>query len=278
MDIRIEADKCLRCGRCATVCPSGVYAHSKGQMPDVANPGICIACGHCVDVCTGEAIRHEGFPPGTVHEVRCDLLPTPQSLMELIHSRRSNRTLTDRPIPEEALRDIVEAAHYAPTSENSRRVEVRVITDSGKLQAIEDATMHLFLSLANVLLCPIVRPLTKLLLPDLYVQAPGLARFERLWRAGHRPCLCDAGTLLVFHAPRGFRFGWQDCNLAYQNASLMAEAHGVSQVYMGLIQTGLDFMPAKKGARLLGIPKGHKAYALMALGIPAFRYPRYATR
>ncbi len=278
MTIQINNELCKRCHRCIAVCPCEVYEGEKGSVPTIAKAGACISCGHCVDVCTGSAIRHESFPEGSIHEVRTSLLPTPESLMELIKSRRSNRTITERAIPEEALRDIVEAARYAPTSENSRKVEVRLISSEDELQAIEDATMNFFLSLARVLLSPLLRPLSKFLLPNLYAQAPALFMLQRHWLRGERPCLCNAKAVLVFHAPRGFDFGYQDCNLAYQNSSLMAEAHGVTQVYLGFIQMGLKFMSAKKGGRLLGIPCDHRAYALMGLGMPAFRYPRYTER
>ena len=60
--------------------------------------------------------------------------------------------------------------------------------------------------------------------------------------------------------------------MAYQNASLMAESMGISQIYMGFVLTAIR--QAKKGAfaRLLGIDG--EVFALMGLGMPAFRYPR----
>ncbi len=278
MNIQINLELCKRCHRCVTVCPSEVYEGEKGSIPVPTKANACISCGHCVDVCTGNAIRHAAFPEETIHEVKSDLLPSPASLLELMRSRRSNRTITSRPIPEEALSDIVEAARYAPTSANSRKVEVHLITDDKALQAIEDATMNFFLKLAKVLLSAPLRPISRLLMPDLYAQAPALRMLQRHWLEGERPCLRNAKAVIVFHAPKNFDFGWQDCNLAYQNSSLMAEAHGVSQIYLGFVQAGLKFMSAKKSSYLLGIPKGHYAFALMALGMPAFRYPRYTER
>ncbi|MCD8291163.1 MAG: nitroreductase, partial [Prevotella sp.] len=62
------------------------------------------------------------------------------------------------------------------------------------------------------------------------------------------------------------------------NASLMAQAHGVSQIYMGLIQTACKLIRAKRVTRLFQLPPRHKPYALMAIGMPAFRYPRYTER
>lgn len=275
--IDIDTDTCKRCGRCAQVCPSAVYTQQKGEVPVVRKAENCIGCGHCVDVCQAEALQHSTFGPGKIHRVRRELFPSPESLMELMKSRRSNRSITDKPIPAQALADIIEAANTAPTAENSRQVVVSLL-EGEQIQAVEDATMRFYLRLAKVLMSKPVRPLTRLLLRDLYNEAAELYRFERKWKQGLRPCTCNARTLLVISAPGKYDFGWQDCNLAYQNASLMAEAHGVTQIYMGLVQMAIKFMWQKKAERLLHLPSGHKPFAIMALGMPAFYYTKYTDK
>lgn len=277
--ISIDQDRCSRCGRCARVCPSVVFGVGENDKTvSVLRPSSCIQCGHCVDVCTTDALSHGAFPQEKIHRIDQDLLPTADSLMELLRSRRSNRTITDKPIPASVLTDMLEAARYAPTAENSRLVKVTVLDQSEDLQAVEDKVMRFFLLMARLLMNPVVRPFTKVLLPDLYAEAPELMRFEKRWKAGEKPCLCNATALLVFSAPAGYDFGWQDCNLSYQNASLMGQAHGVSQVYMGLVQTALKYMGKGSVARLLKLPCGHRPYALMAVGMPAFQYPKYTER
>lgn len=276
-EITISADSCKQCGRCARVCPAAVYTFNKGEVPLVVKSHHCIQCGHCVDVCETGALQHADFPATSIHRVQKELIPSPKSLMELMKSRRSNRTITDKPIPTEALSDIIEAAYVAPTSENSRKVVITLL-EGKDIQEVEDATMRFFLRLASVLMSKPIRPLTKLFLRDLYNEAPELYRFERKWREGKRPCTCNAKALLVISAPKKYDFGWQDCNMAYQNASLMAEAHGVSQVYMGLVQMAFKFISQRKTEQLLHLPAKHKPFALMALGMPAFHYPNYSDK
>ena len=172
----------------------------------------------------------------------------------------------------------MEAARYAPTAENSRRVRLHLVTDPDALQEVEAAVMKYFMRLARILLCPPVKFLLQPFLKDLYREAPGLLAMNEAFRQGKRPATCQASALLVITAPRNYAFGYQDCNLAYQNASLMAESLGVTQIYMGFVQTAFQMMGVRRTARLLGLPSRQKVFAIMALGIPAFRYRKYTER
>lgn len=276
--IRINNDLCIRCGKCQRVCPAFIPDIQRDSLPALHHTDDCIGCGHCVDVCPSGAFVHTDFPQDKVRTVRRDLLPSPESLMELMRSRRSNRTITSTPIPPQSLDMILEAARYAPTAENSRQVHLHLITDDAALQGVEASVMGMFMRLARVMLFPPIRMIMKPLLRDLYDRVPALMAMDRQFRSGRRPSICDATALLVISAPKGYDFGFQDCNLAYQNASLMAEALGVSQVYMGFVQTAMFVKGTSRAARILGIPKGHKAFAIMGLGMPAFRYERYTIR
>ncbi len=277
--ITINPDLCVLCGRCARVCPSGVFRQTeRGTQVEILAPQHCIRCGHCVDVCTTEALSHSAFPAEKIHRVQTELLPSPESLMELIHSRRSNRAITECPVPDESLQQIVEAARYAPTAENSRQVRLHLVTDPDELQQIESSVMNYFMRLARILLFPPVKWVLRPFLKDLYSEAPALFTMYESFQQGRRPATCDAPALLVITAPRRYSFGFQDCNLACQNASLMAESLGVTQVYMGFVQTAFQMMGVRRTARLLGLPSGQRVFAIMAFGIPAFRYPRYTER
>ncbi|WP_387465431.1 NADPH-dependent oxidoreductase [Photorhabdus sp. RM323S] len=50
-------------------------------------------------------------------------------IIELLTSHRSERSYLDKPIPEDILASIIEAAHLAPTSMNSQQVSLVVIRD-----------------------------------------------------------------------------------------------------------------------------------------------------
>ena len=276
--ISINNYTCIRCGKCQRVCPAFIPVIEQDAVPSLRHPEVCIGCGHCVDVCPTGAYVHTDFPADSIHDINRNILPEPESLMELIRSRRSNRTITATPIPQRSLDMIQEAARYAPTAQNSRQVHIHLITDDEALLKVETATINYFMSLARFMLLPPVKAIMRPFLRKLYDEVPALMAMNEQFKKGQRPCICNCTALLILSAPKGYSFGAQDCNLAYQNSSLMAESLGVSQIYMGFVQTAMFMMGCKRAAKVLGIPKGHKAFAIMGLGIPAFKYAKYTTR
>lgn len=53
MAYKIQEDKCIECGACASACPVGCI--SQGENCFVINKEMCIGCGTCVGVCPVEA-------------------------------------------------------------------------------------------------------------------------------------------------------------------------------------------------------------------------------
>ena len=53
----LDADKCVRCGKCAEVCRMGV------EPTENVNSAECIRCGDCVRACPAQAIRMGFTPP-----------------------------------------------------------------------------------------------------------------------------------------------------------------------------------------------------------------------
>ena len=243
----------------------------------LSKPENCIVCGHCVAACPTGSVAHAEFPPAKVHPVDYAAMPTPAQVELLMAARRSNRALSQRPVPQEMLDRIVAAADLAPTATNARQLGYTLVTDPVLLRRMSEYTLGVFGKLADRLSHPLVRPWLSRLLPDVYRYVPVFRKMRREYAGGNDRILRGATAVLLIHAPKESRFGAEDANLAYQNASLMAEALGVSQIYMGFVLTAVR-QDRKKGlCKMLGLG-GRRICAVMALGMPQFRYPNYIDR
>lgn len=203
-------------------------------------------------------------------------MPSPEDLMRLIKARRSNRALSSRPVSQEKQEQILEAARYAPTASNRQQVSCTVISDPQRLRQIADFTMGTFDAAARKLNNPLVKYLFRPLLGKAYQFLPTLEHLKEQHKAGKDPILRKATTLILFHTPESVTFGSEDANLAYQNASLMAQSLGVSQIYMGYIMRAIANDRTGSFARITGV--NEKIRAIMALGMPLFQYPQYTER
>lgn len=273
ISIKVNKDTCIKCGKCVKVCPAAIFVQgSPASEIELQNVETCIKCGHCVAICPTSSVMHSIFPPEKVHRISKELLPSSEQMMMLIKSRRSNRTFSKKPVPEEMFDQILEAAHRAPTASNMQQVSFTLVTDPLVLEQVIDLTVGFFREKVQKLENPVLKPILKLLAPNTKVPKQ-IIRVLEARAKGQDPILRGATALLLIHTPEESRFGLTDANLAYQNGSLMAESLGVSQVYTGFLCTAISMDKKRRLYDLLKI-KG-TIHAGMALGMPAYKFENY---
>lgn len=268
--ISINSETCIKCGRCVRVCPVHIFfqENPRGEV-QLQNISSCIRCGHCVGVCPTSSVIHSEFPPEKVHRIDRELLPTPEQVMLLCKTRRSNRALKSQPVPDAMLNQIMEAAHVAPTGSNVQQVSFTLVTDPEKVRKVVELSMNVFSGILNVLKS---QPES----PGISQMIGYITHLTESYSQGNDPILRGAETLLLFHTPKELSFGYADANLAYQNGSLMAEALGVSQFFTGFLCTAIKEDKTNSIKNYLGIDG--VVHAGMALGMPEFKFVNYVDR
>ena len=275
--ISIKSEACVRCRRCERACPAGIFAWEDGKM-QVQKEQYCIRCGHCADICPSKAVVHTLFPESTMHDYALNDLPSPDQVALLLKARRSNRAFTARPVPQESLKRIIEAAYAAPTAQNTRNIQVVAVTDPELLERISALTVDTFAHAVKPLENPLLKCLLHKKMAQVYAMIPKLKAMHRKFHEGKGdPVLHRAKAVLFFCAPPQSRYGCADSNLAYQNASLMAESLGVAQFYTGFVLSGMKQDRKDRIHKMLHLTNV-KIFAGMALGMPEFRFERYTDR
>ena len=270
--ITIDTEKCIECGKCVAICPSHIYRKGKNKAIQITNLPYCIDCGHCVAICPKDAITHSAFPPQKIRSLDFSKRPTPEQVLELCEGRRSNRIFSTQPVPEESLSLILRAAHAAPTAENRQLVEFTLVTDPKKILEISTYTIAVFDRIMKILTNPIIKTCLKPFASDLYKMIPEFTAMKRKFEKGQDEILRGAKALLFIHSKKN-RFGAADANLAYQNASLMAESLQIAHFYTGFVLAAQENdLHKDKLAQLLGIEG--KVYAGMALGMPKLHFEK----
>lgn len=273
IQLTMDTENCIRCGRCVKVCPSQVFRQeNKKTAVVIVRPDSCISCGQCVAICPKGVLTHSAFPSEKIHPFDRKEYPAPAQLALLLKARRSVRAFSQKPVSPELLAQIIEAGYCAPTAHNKQEVRFTLVTDPDKLCQIANYTLEIFRSVTRKLNNPLLKPILKRVMPDVYQYLSAISQLIKDADEGNEVVLRYATAVLLIHTPTSTFFGTTDTNLAYQNASLMAECLGVGHFYIGLVCAAIQQDKKNKLAKLLDIDG--KISAGMALGIPEFHFSK----
>lgn len=248
-------DACTGCGLCAKACPASlVRQKAKGERPEplAGREAHCIRCGHCVAVCKTGAFVHGLLPASEFEPISRERLPEFGAFRHLLMSRRSCRVYDRKPIPREAVLDLLETVRYAPTGHNARSVGYVVVE---RMDAAREAVvdwMRLEVAAGS--------------------ERAAVLHLEGAIKAvgkGKDVVFRGAPQAVVVHAPEGDVTPEADAIIAGAWLELTAAAKGYGTCWCGYLMFALAAHPPV--GRLLGIPEGHRGYAALLLGRPLAR-------
>jgi nitroreductase len=164
-------------------------------------------------------------------------------LMEAITGRRSIRKYTSRPVDDETLNTILEAARQAPSWANSQCWRFVVVRDENLRNRLADTAIEVTTGKAN-------RGVEAMRVVPVAIVACAQMRKAGYYVKGGKGPVTDKGDWYMY-----------DVALAMQNLTLTAHAMGLGTVHIGAFD-------AIKVAEILGVPEGFVVVSMTPLGYP----------
>jgi NAD-dependent dihydropyrimidine dehydrogenase PreA subunit/nitroreductase len=277
----IAAETCKKCGLCSEVCPNKIIKKNETNemffRPDRAD--LCFKCGQCMAFCTTKSIIIEGLS----YSKDFFDLPKQESFEEgffnLIHSRRAIRNFSDKPVPIEALKKVVEAISFAPPGFPPIKTELIVVQNQ---QLIKDALpymIELFEFLLKAMKNPIMRIFIKNevgkkrfatmqqhLIPLMVKRLPSL-------KNGSEDTITrNAPAMILFLANRNAEDIREDIHIAATFGLLAAHAMGLGGSIMDIIPPAIE--KKKELRKMFAVADNQEVVASIILGYPKYRYQR----
>jgi ferredoxin len=137
-EIRISYEKCNGCGSCVSVCKDFNFEIIDKKVALTGKPMFgCIACGHCMAICPNGAIEIFGrtLSPADLFELPPkETVANYEQLTALLARRRSIREFRDKPVEQELIEKIINAAQSAPMGIPPSDVRVLVLDSKEKVR------------------------------------------------------------------------------------------------------------------------------------------------
>lgn len=188
---------------------------------------------------------------------------------ETIETTGTCRFYTTDPVPDDALRRVLDATRWAPTGGNRQGVRFLVVRDAGKRRALADLYLPLWEQYASRAVAKPGAPLPKLL-----QNADHMARHLHEVPVHIVVCAQTADLMATDrHLDRVSVVAGASIYPSVQNLLLAARAEG-----LGTALTTLLCAVEPKVKTLLSIPDGVATAALIPLGWPAKGFPKKLSR
>jgi nitroreductase/NAD-dependent dihydropyrimidine dehydrogenase PreA subunit len=278
--ISIDSEKCTNCGICYDVCPSKVIGIRSAEGHDevfVRYPEFCTVnpCGQCVGFCKPGAITLTELPYDDFQELS-EIDVTPDSMKNLLLSRRSVRKYKDEPVPESLIEDLIEVATHAGTGSNSQSVNFVVVKDRELIEKLEQSVLNILAKKLKPLEIPALVPVIRMVLGSETTDT-ALSYYEKFKRRREDDELkgtifWNAPLLMLAHDVGKNAMGPLNCAIAMRNVEIMALTMGLGTCWSGFLVLAAHEKP-KVINEFLGLEDSRRIWGALMIG-----YPKYKSR
>jgi nitroreductase/NAD-dependent dihydropyrimidine dehydrogenase PreA subunit len=274
--IWVDKTRCAQCQKCARECFHDVITAANSGFPQINDPGKCIGCGHCVAVCPSGAMMDSDFPYSELQKAQPGVICADDAETMLL-SRRSCRAYKPD-LPERGdLERMLRVATMAPSAVNCEDRGFVVITDPKVLEALRNGLVNVTKRNVRLLSLFTAKPLS-FLLPDERVEHVKrmILDFEMTLRHvenGQDMFLHDAPVLVLFTSTSNDAFGKDHSLLAMSYFMTQAQAMGYGTCIIGHVQSAHRLV-----AQHVKIKKYHRVFGAITMGLPKTVYRRTVSR
>ena len=138
--IDIDLSLCNKDGLCISECPAFLLTRGADKFPVVAADAAerCILCGHCIAVCPTGALSLAGKHAGDLIPLDPALGIAPEAAEQFLRSRRSVRRFKSKPVEHDLVRRCIDSARFAPSGVNTQPVNWIVAEDPDLMVLLVD--------------------------------------------------------------------------------------------------------------------------------------------
>lgn len=279
----IDKETCTQCRLCVEICPCHIFGVNDQKEVYVIQQreSICQICGQCMAICKPEAISIEGLS----YEKNFFDLPENKvgydDFINFLSNRRSVRHFKNKPVPDEAMNQILDSIAFAPFGAMPEKMHITVVNDRAK---IEEAQPYFFEFLDNIVRW-VERPVASFLMKSGNKKETFNTVKNHLYPilklGNYNPEFGDevtrnAPALLLFHAEKGAEEHTHNSLIYATYTMLAAQSLGLGTTMNGIVPPAIN--KTKKLRDIFRISEGHEVVISLIIGYPKYNYQKAIKR